>query len=440
MCNNPRTIVRKDARFERPSDMRLKRYFPELSKYSVSSFEVPCGKCIECLKKRQNDLALRAMLEASKRGSMAFVTLTYDEENLPLSIRLQRIDVETGEFEEGEASPLVRVDNKKVFDDAAQFVSVCRAGLAGLPLGRSPRYFYIDAPFFDVDDSSIKYRYCVTPSLHRRDVRLWLKRCRVRYQRAYGVPCPEFSYVVVGEYGPNTCRPHYHIAFFGLDRKIIPFFTSLWEYGFTNVKFVNAVNEDGTNGFEIASRYIGKYMTKGRFECDSVKCGASEKPRLCASRKLGYFLTPSLESYFRCYDLVGKYDIMTLRKEDGSLLSRSDLERLSVEVPKRSFVQFGDCKYAIPSVIKKQIWYVKEVNSSGKVVYVASSVRAALLALQRGKSMVIRYEKSAASGIDSLAEEVSSSAEFVFFQEGVFYDSEEIAEASLLRFYRSSIF
>ena len=41
---------------------------------------VPCGKCSQCLGKRQSDLAARCAAEARSKGSMCFVTLTYDNE------------------------------------------------------------------------------------------------------------------------------------------------------------------------------------------------------------------------------------------------------------------------------------------------------------------------------------------------------------------------
>lgn len=170
---------------------------------------VPCGKCIECLKKRQNDLALRCMREASKRGSMHFLTLTYDEQHLPLSVRLAKVDKSTGEvFYDYPSSPLLRLEDHSK-EASEEYLSFVRGKLAQLEPSSSARV--VVTPFFD--DAEYLYQFEVTPSLHRRDVRLWLKSSRVRYLRQFGLPLPEFTYVVVGEYGPKTCRPHYHLAF-----------------------------------------------------------------------------------------------------------------------------------------------------------------------------------------------------------------------------------
>ena len=72
--------------------------YSKLFGYHRSQMIVPCGKCTECLKRRQNDLATRAMREAAKRGSMHFLTLTYDNQYLPLQVRLERVDKESGEI------------------------------------------------------------------------------------------------------------------------------------------------------------------------------------------------------------------------------------------------------------------------------------------------------------------------------------------------------
>lgn len=47
---------------------------------------------------RQSDLAARCAAEARKRGSMAFLTLTYSNETVPISVLLQKIDKFTGEI------------------------------------------------------------------------------------------------------------------------------------------------------------------------------------------------------------------------------------------------------------------------------------------------------------------------------------------------------
>lgn len=44
---------------------------------------VPCGKCFECLQKRRNDWTFRISKELEVSTAAHFITLTYDEDNLP---------------------------------------------------------------------------------------------------------------------------------------------------------------------------------------------------------------------------------------------------------------------------------------------------------------------------------------------------------------------
>lgn len=47
------------------------------------SLELPCGQCIGCRLERSRQWAMRCMHEASLHESNSFITLTYDESNLP---------------------------------------------------------------------------------------------------------------------------------------------------------------------------------------------------------------------------------------------------------------------------------------------------------------------------------------------------------------------
>lgn len=62
-------------------------YDPTEDKKPKPDFEgnlrFPCGKCIECLKKRASDWALRAQHEISEHPDNCFITLTYNDEHLP---------------------------------------------------------------------------------------------------------------------------------------------------------------------------------------------------------------------------------------------------------------------------------------------------------------------------------------------------------------------
>lgn len=50
------------------------------------TYTFPCGKCLACLRRYANEWAFRAMCEAETSKAVHFLTLTYEDENLPLSV------------------------------------------------------------------------------------------------------------------------------------------------------------------------------------------------------------------------------------------------------------------------------------------------------------------------------------------------------------------
>lgn len=68
------------------------------NKYHNNDYiDVPCGKCIGCRIDYSRSWALRCMLESQYHKSTMFLTLTYDDENVPHS---SYVDSETGEIKD----------------------------------------------------------------------------------------------------------------------------------------------------------------------------------------------------------------------------------------------------------------------------------------------------------------------------------------------------
>lgn len=388
MCTSPVILLKRNSErcdmvtslnyVRNDSNFVFKRLRPHGDDFLYSKHVVPCGKCAECLGKRQSDLAARCALEARKRGSMCFVTLTYRDDTLPIACLLEEVDIETGEvssFQSLSSLPRPRLSrsksDKEKYGHFLPMVSEhdeCLRGFSHCGY-RQIKYFERDVVFDEV--SGVLYRYHFTPSLCFRDVRLWLKRARVKYEREYGSKLPEFTYVVCGEYGSITHRPHYHLGFFGLQKKHVDFLCSLWFYGFTYVQQVNCVNEDGSDGFAAASKYIGKYMSKGQFECESVKCGYAVKGRLASSRGLGSELSKPLVNYYRCYDVLGEYDI-------NKPLSNDNLQKLLELLSKRATITVGNSVYVLPRKFIRQIWYVQRSDKTFSASVVRRQISSAL--------------------------------------------------------------
>ncbi|MDD6223553.1 MAG: hypothetical protein PUB18_00945 [bacterium] len=68
----------------------------DISRFVREFIEIPCGKCIGCRLDYSKEWATRCMLEAKQYKHNAFITLTYDNENIKLNKGINR---ETGEIE-----------------------------------------------------------------------------------------------------------------------------------------------------------------------------------------------------------------------------------------------------------------------------------------------------------------------------------------------------
>lgn len=77
----------RDEATENPS-------YPGMRKYFNDRVEIPCGKCIGCRLEYSKQWANRCMLEAQYHESSYFVTLTYDDEHVPIRYT---VDPATGE-------------------------------------------------------------------------------------------------------------------------------------------------------------------------------------------------------------------------------------------------------------------------------------------------------------------------------------------------------
>lgn len=368
-CLHPR-YIRVD---NRDSSNCLNALSPRLVRYrdvrpsALGYMPVPCGKCINCLKARQNALVSRCLAESEKRGSFVFLTLTYDEEHLPFAQSLWRVSRETGEYELVDKGEIVISARSSRLDDERkhfqQYADKIRSDfrMAKLKCIDKTKPIYLESKIdgFSLMDDSYDYYSRLTPSVCREDVRLWLKSARVSYEREHGQKLSDFSYVAVSEYGPNTCRPHYHLAFFGLSLNEAIWLSDSWKYGYRMLKVVNRVNPDGSDGFAIASRYIGKYMTKGKFDCESVLDCSAEKPRLCQSKGIGSSLIEKVRSFMCGFDLFGEYDLDSLFCPSLKRnLNSDEVSVLEREIPKRLFYDAGNgYKLPIPRLFRTKVFY-----------------------------------------------------------------------------------
>ena len=238
----------------------VRRSYAGRSKY----YTVPCGKCHECISKKQHEFAALGVLEAKRSSSMYMVAFTFKNSACPIMFSSDTLD--------GVHFRLV--------DDPLERNRI-------LPFMKRVRYKdgkrieYLVR--YDVSDSS---RY--VPSLDRELMRLFVKKVRVQYKRVFGTPL-KFTYAAFGEYGDEYKRPHFHFLIYNLTESQMDFVKKYWEreYGWCDVKKIPVLNRDGSPARVKVSYYVSKYVSKDKSDYDALLKGWVESPRRFSSLHFG---------------------------------------------------------------------------------------------------------------------------------------------------------
>ena len=222
--------------------------------------EVPCGKCLECKRRYQQDWANRCYEEwKSNNYKGVFFTLTYRDDSIPINY-------------------LVRSDDGTVslYKSDADYNYSSNMSLSGVVSSKTRKGYTISSKLSYIENkrgshiiSSKNAMDCIPEdaslallngeaevecfnSVRKRDIQLWLKRARKQLNK-------KFTYYITSEYGPSTLRPHYHGILFGLTaEECVPIFSD-WKKHYGNVVFDNVKGEAGMN-------YTASYSAKGIFE------------------------------------------------------------------------------------------------------------------------------------------------------------------------------
>lgn len=249
MCTNPLTITRN---------------YPLIG---TKQYIIPCGKCAECVKKKQAEFSALAVHQALHSGSLYMFTLTYNDNSLPIAI-------------------------SESTSDGPRVVGFQR-GAAAIMLS-SDSHFMNRVISVSADNPSSE-SFSNAASLHREDVKLVLKHFR-QLCKERNLPLVSFKYAFFGEYGELHGRPHYHGLMFGLSPEQVDLFKKLWSDRFG---FVHCGPVPGTSvsldDILAMTQYASKYISKGVYSFWKFLLPYVEKPRRQSSLNFGDFSPSEIE-------------------------------------------------------------------------------------------------------------------------------------------------
>lgn len=246
----------------------LKCYDPKI----YNGYLVPCGKCYACKLKRSNDWSIRLRQEyLNKSNKCLFITFTYEDNCLNL--------VSCPDY----LSP----DDKQVFDNS---------------------YYKLENGI---------------AVLSKRDIQLFNKRARH--------VLPDFTFFLVGEYGPTTLRPHYHALYFGLDMSCYDVVSRLWTKGYVKISLVSPGRIAYVSKYSLLPQNLPEFLLKKEY-----------KPFMMCSKGIGiqFLQNPQVIDMFNSDDKLyiqdGKYKKSLPRYYKQKIFSKEKLERFAREYKEKT--------------------------------------------------------------------------------------------------------
>lgn len=205
--------------------------------------------------------------------------------------------------------------------------------------------------------------YDVAASLDAKEISKLIKQFRTECERLakddedYDV---KFKYYVIGEYGPQTARPHHHGLFYGLNQKTAHLLSDIWQRHHGRVVFKELVRN--MKSFTNSAMYVANYLHKAQFEPRCVKEKVCQHGRVQCSTGL-VVLTQTEKDYYLGVDLgLGKYD-------PKWKYTPSAIERVYNRLKRTC----GNKTYKLSDKYRKQLFYEKKKKTSAKTgnVYTA---------------------------------------------------------------------
>lgn len=217
------------------------------NKYTGARIAVDCGQCDYCIHKRAKKASMRVKTAGSAFKYSYFVTLTYDNEHVPLFKCEVLDDVyddvlnESGDIHFGyEKHSFIPVSEYSCADPS-QLRHVFFTQVQGtVPFNRTlSKYEEVkdnwflsmdairsfiaktktDSPYGENGRLSDRYGDNLIPFLNYVDVQNYIKRLRKHLFQSLG-SYETLHFYAVGEYGPVHFRPHYHLLLFTNSEKV----------------------------------------------------------------------------------------------------------------------------------------------------------------------------------------------------------------------------
>ena len=164
------------------------------NKYTDTKMYVPCRKCFRCRDTYGSEWSRRCENECKQHRYSLFVTLTYDNDHIPL---FEPMIDDNGNLMSAWCSNRGFENGKFISSDIARSCP---------PVGMEDTTCFAYPCKKDIQDFMKRLRSCIDYNLNRPKIQLLTDKSKFINEN-------RLRYFICSEYGPRTFRPHYHAIF-----------------------------------------------------------------------------------------------------------------------------------------------------------------------------------------------------------------------------------